>query len=332
MRCGFRPYARLLDAGVVGRSALFAALAVLAVIPAQAQQPAPPPSFPIANVPTQGVTVSGSLKVADGKAVIGNNGSITAGDRAAHITLARGGSLRLCSTTTVHLSSDRSVPDAQSSALLIALDRGALEASYTTGKYSDVLMTPDLRILISGPGEADLKIRVSPKGDTCLDNHGTNAPYVTVTSQLEGGLYRVQPNQRVLFEHGSLREVVDNEAEPCGCPAGPAVSVADAGSAAQSGKPVGGPSSTPADTAFPIAQSEGLAPAPPPPSTPVVAPGEAHAQVTVPLVYNSDMPPPAANPGAKPEAAATVVPKSAPRKHRGVLGRVGHFFAKIFGS
>ncbi len=102
---------------------------------------------------------------------------------------------------------------------MIALDRGAVEASYETGKYSDVLLTPDLRILISGPGAADLKIRVNEKGDTCVDNHGANAPYVTVTSQFEGGVYRVQPNQRVMFEHGSLQQVVDNESEPCGCPA-----------------------------------------------------------------------------------------------------------------
>lgn len=243
----------------------------LVAIVVQAQQTPLPPK-PIAYVPTEGVTVSGSLEVANGRAVIGNNGSITAGDKTASISLARGGSLKLCSTTTVHLSSDRSIQDPQSSALLIALDRGALEASYATGKYSDVLMTPDLRILISGPGEADLKIRVSPKGDTCLDNHGVSAPYVTVTSQLEGGLYRVQPNQRVLFEHGSLREVVDNEPEPCGCPVTPPVSMAS-NFGVTPAEAIGGPSSTPADTAFPLAQSEGLAPAPTPPAKPVVPPG-----------------------------------------------------------
>ena len=117
-----------------------------------AQQTPPSPS-PIAYVATEGVCVSGSLEVANGKAVIGNNGAITAGDKTASVTLARGGSLRLCSTTTVHLSSDRSINDVQSSALMIGLDRGALEASYATSKYSDVLMTPDFRILISGPGQ-----------------------------------------------------------------------------------------------------------------------------------------------------------------------------------
>jgi hypothetical protein len=294
------------------------------LVPAATAQQTQPPS-PIAYVPTEGVTLSGSLEVANGKAVIGNNGSVTAGDKTATVTLARGGTLQLCSTTTVHLSRDRSIADAQSSALMISLDRGALEASYTTGTYSDVLMTPDFRILISAPGQTDLKIRVSPKGDTCLDNHGADAPYVTVTSLLEGGLYRVQPNQRVLFEHGSLNEVVDNETEPCGCP--PAT--------LQAANPVGGPSSTPADTAFPIAQSEGLAKTPPP-TTPAVPAGQTHAQVTVPLVYQGDAPPPAPPPNMAPETApATTAAAPTPppkKKQTGFFHSIGHFFSKLFGG
>jgi hypothetical protein len=333
---------KLLALSLASCALYFLVLIPYSLVPRASAQQTQAPS-PIAYVPTEGVTVSGSLEVANGKAVIGNNGAITAGDRTASITLARGGLLRLCSTTSVHLSTDRSITDPQSSALMIALDRGALEASYATGKYSDVLMTPDFRILISGPGTADLKIRVSPKGDTCLDNHGDGAPYVTVTSLLEGGLYRVQPNQRVLFEHGSLREVVDNETEPCGCPPAPAASIASTGTTsanpAAPGKAVGGPSSTPADTAFPIAQSEGLAPAQPAPTAPVVAPGQPHAQVTVPLVYNSDTPPPppptAAAPASVPASGEVAAPPPAPspdKKNQGLFHRIGHFFAHIFGG
>src|SRR5580698_7350488 len=263
---------------------------------------------PIAYVPTEGVTVSGSLEVANGKATIGNNGSITAGDTTANITLARGGELRLCASTTIHLTTDTSVAPAAGgdfTALMISLDRGALEASYKTGSYSDVLLTPDLRILVSGPGEADLKMRVNQKGDTCIDNHGDNAPYVTVTSQFEGGIYRVKPNQRVLFDHGSLQQVVDNEAEACGCPTAASVSVAS-----NNGKPVGGPSSTPADTAFPLAESEGLKPPPPPPTQPVVPAGTPHAQVEVPLTYDGAAPntPTAAPAATPPPATATAAP------------------------
>src|ERR1700748_1620411 len=88
---------------------------------------------PIAYVPTEGVSVSGSLEVVNGKATIGNNGSVTAGEKTAHVTLARGGEIRLCTSTTVHLTRDRSVFPAtghDSTALMLAIDRGALEATY----------------------------------------------------------------------------------------------------------------------------------------------------------------------------------------------------------
>jgi len=325
-------------------------------LPAHAQQQ------PIAWVSTEGVSLSGSLSVENGKASIGNNGAITAGDETAHVQLARGGELRLCASTKVHLSKDVTVNPSgdptSDSALMIALDQGAIETSYTPGKYSDVLLTPDLRILISGPGQAELKVRMNQKGDTCVDNHGANAPYVTVTSQLEGGLYRVQPNQRVMFEHGSLQQVVDNEPEPCGCPAAaPPMSVASAApgivsnsvNPAKPGQPVasrplGGPSSTPADTAFPLAESEGLKPPPAPPAQPAVPTGVAHAQVEAPITYDAKATPNPALPGAAgaapetaaseatpPAAAQAPLPAHKPANQVGFFHSIGHFFSRLFG-
>jgi hypothetical protein len=314
---------------------LLLACSLVAVAPLLAAQQ------PIGRTSATEVQVSGAVDISHGETLLGNGSEITAGDQAVKISLERGGSLRLCSTTRVHLSKDRSIADPASSALMMALDRGAIEANYAVGTYSDVLLTPDLRILISGPGEADLSIRVNLRGDTCVDNHGANAPYVTVTSQLEGGAYRVLPDQRVNFEHGSLREVVDHEPEPCGCPAMPVTSVASTGATSTNpalpGRPVGGPSSTPSDTAFPIAESEGLAAPPPPRATPVVPAGEAHAQVTVPLTYNGEnpapappAPAPAPTPQAQPEVAAA--PAAPSPNQGGVFHRIGHFFSKIFGK
>lgn len=264
-------------------------------------------------VETSGVQIAGDVRVANGEMQLGNGSTVTAGTETLPITLTRGGELRLCATTSLHLSRDRSIEAPDASGLMLGLDRGAIEAHYTTSKYSDVLLTPDLRILISGPGDADVSIRVSRQGDTCIDNRGANAPYITVTSPLEGGLYRVQPGQHVSFQHGSLKEVVDTEKEPCGCPpAAPPVSVATAGSggapnAAAPGHAVGGPSSTPADTAFPLAVSEGLAKPPLPPTEPVAAPGEVHAQVTVPLHFDGTLPAVPANAEA-PESAGSAAP------------------------
>jgi hypothetical protein len=299
---------------------------------------------PIAYVPAAGVTVSGSLSVADGKVSIGNNGTIKAGESTAMVKLARGGDLRVCASTEVHLSRDTSVQGADS-ALMIAMDRGALESSYVPGIYSDVLLTPDLRILISGPGTADLKIRVNKQGDTCVDNHGANAPYVTVTSQFEGGVYRVQPNQRVMFEHGSLQQVVDNEAESCGCPAAAPVAVASSGAKPQPGK-----TAAEAANPFPLARSEGLAGPEPEPTEPVVPVGVAHAEVAAPIAYSAAVTPNPEAPGAAgkaPEALsdarvptkvqtesqtldAEIAPATSPKPHRGFFGSIGHFFKEIF--
>lgn len=264
---------------------------------------------PIGRTTASEVKVSGAVDISNGETLLGNGSEIIAGAQPVKISLERGGALRLCSTSSVHLAKDRSIDDPASSALLMALDHGAVEANYAVGKYSDVLLTADLRIIISGPGHADLSIRVNAKGDTCVDNHGAEGPYVTVSSQFEGGAYRVLPDQRVSFQHGSLREVVDHEPEPCGCPPAPAISVASTGTSgatpAAPGKPVGGPSSTPADTTFPIAVSEGLATPPAPRNVPVPATGQPQAQVTVPLTYNGDAPP------APPPDTTTVEPAPA---------------------
>ncbi len=300
--------------------------------PLAAQQAAP-----IGRTSAKEVQVSGAVQVHDGQMLLGNGSAITAGEQPVNITLTRGGSLRLCATTAVHLSHDKSIDAQDSTALMMALDRGAIEANYETGKYSDVLLTPDLRILISGPGHADLKIRVNAKGDTCIDNHGANAPYVTVTSQMDGGLYRIKPDQHVTLEHGGLQDVIDTETEPCGCPA-QAPAIADVGNSTHSAQAAANP--------FPLAQSEGLAPAPALPTTPVVPSGEVHAQVSVPLVFNGNdgngnAPPvvpaasadaqtstPAGNSGNRSPAAP---PANAPQQ-TGIFHKLGHFFAKVFGK
>ena len=307
------------------------ALLALASGAAQGQQVSPPPAQPVASVATQGVTLHGAMSVANGRASIANNGEITAGDRTAQVSLARGGTLQVCASTTVHIAKDV-VPHVTAkpgdAGLMFSIDRGAFEASYTPGAYSDVVLTPDLRLLISAPGTANLKLQVNQQGDTCVDNAGTNGPYVIASSLMEGGAYRVRPGQRVLFVHGSLNEVVDNEKEPCGCPpAAPPAAIA------QNGKNPGGPSSTPADTAFPTAVSEGLQPPPALPGTPIVPAGQPHAQVSATLSSSTPPGPPPASPqtaASAPAAPAAPVLQAAPR--RGFLHSVGHFFARVFGA
>lgn len=310
-----------------------------------AQQSAPassPAPVSLATVELQGVTLSGYSFVKDGRAIVGNNTSIEAGNSTAPVALMRGGSLNVCASTKIHLSTDATTPG---SGLMIALDHGALEAHYTPGQYSDVLLTPDLRVLISAPGQADLSIRVNNQGDTCIDNHGDHAPYVLATSLMGDGAYRVQPNQRVLFEHGSLNDVVDSEQEPCGCPPAEPTSVASAGATgahpAKPGQAVA-PNAAAAANPFPLAESEELQPPPPTPTTPAVPPGTPHVEVSVPLAFDANHPnalpptPPASTP--VPTSAIHVdtaqAPPPAPVKPKstGFFGHIGHFFKRLFGG
>jgi hypothetical protein len=283
----------------------------------------PTQSGPIAIVPLDSkdpgsaAMVTGALQVANGKAMIATNGAITSGTNTTEVTLPRRGVLRVCAATTVKLAADASVPEGEVPGLMMVVDHGAIEASFATGRNSDVLLTPDFRILIGAPGAADVKVRLGQHGDTCVDNAGVNAPYVLVTSVFDGGIYRVQPGQRVMFQHGSVFAVVDQEKESCGCPA-----------------PV-----HPQSNEFPEAQSAGLAPlAPPGPAGAV--PAGAPTEATDTFVHKSGSPPPdtvtiAATGGTStPQAQVptTKPPKVKADKKPGFASRMGHFFRRLFGA
>ena len=264
--------------------------------------------------PDKAAKVTGALEVTQDKAIIVASGAVTSGAETTQVILPHRGVLRVCASTTVKLAADTSVPAGEIPGLMMAMDHGAVEASFATGRNSDILLTPDFRILIGGPGAAEVKVRLGQHGDTCVDNAGLNAPYVLVSSVFEGGAYRVQPGQRVMFEHGSLHDVVDNEKEPCGCP----------------------PAAHPGTNEFPLAQSAGLAPLPKP--APIPAPSEANAggapaQPVAPLVYKS--PPPAATPAAGAEATPPATPPAKPpaaKKKGGFFSNLGRKLRRFFES
>ena len=294
-------------------------LAAAAIAPAQTPDPAPaaadscagrqstgalqipsPLSPSTQPAPTRPPRSPAALRVTQGKALIATSGTVTSGTRTTEIVLPRRGVLRVCASTSVHLSADASVPAGETPGLMMALDHGAVEASFATGQNSDILLTPDFRILIGGPGSAEVKVRLGQHGDTCVDNPGANAPYVVVSSVFEGGAYRVQPGQRVMFQHGSLKEVVDQEKEPCGCP----------------------PEARPGTNDFPLAQSAGLAPLEKPAPAPAPqagphTPQPPQQQLNEPLVYTAPAPPqvePAKPIESAPAATATqpAAPVNAP--------------------
>lgn len=282
--------------------------------PAPSVAGAPIAIVPLAGATGQAPTVTGALEVTGGKAIIAAAGVVTSPDATTDVTLPLRGVLHVCASTTVKLAADRSTPTDETPGLLMALDHGAIEADLATGRNSDMVLTPDFRILISGPGTANLKLRLGGQGDTCVDNAGANAPYVLVTSLFGDGMYRVQPGQRVMFEHGNVHQVVDQEKEPCGCP----------------------PAVRPGSNDFPLAQSEGLAPLAKPAPAPPVANGPT-AEPNLALIYNSAQHTPIVSPAPAPPpvSAPPLLPAAQPparRPRRGFFRSIGQFFGRLFGA
>lgn len=332
-----------------GRICAFAILLV-ACTTSQAQQP-------IGTVGVQDATVSGALEISNGQAVLVGNTTVKAGDHATDVTLSRGGDVRVCSTSGLHLTAGKTASGP--APLMLALDRGAIEVRMAA-LQNDLVMTPDLRFTMRSAGVLDLRIRVTPNGDTCVENRGDKAPALNVVDQFGQSSYELKPDQHVLFEHGSLKEVVDHESSPCGCPAEPVVSVADSGVTslipAVPGATVS-PKAAEDQHPFPAAVSAGLAP---PSSVPQAQPGDVHAQVSTAMTYNAGEGVPSS--GSSPASTSTSTPdQSAPQStsnttqqpaaatdhpaevaqaappppapsSRNVFRSIGHFFKRLLGG
>jgi hypothetical protein len=223
---------------------------------------------------------------------------------------------------------------------------------------NDIVMTPDLRFSMRSAGMLDLRIRVTPNGDTCVENRGDKAPALSVADQFGQSSYELKPDQHVLFEHGSLKEVVDHESSPCGCPTEPVISVADSGTTSSTPASPGAavsPKAAEDQHPFPAAVSAGLAP---PGSVPQAQPGSVHAQVSTAMTYNagegasSNSASPSASGTASPSASQPAsgqqpenstsatqsvevaqAPPAPPAPAAGKVFRsIGHFFKRLFGG
>ena len=264
----------------------FASLATFAfAVTTHAQQP-------MGTVATQDAVVTGGLEVQNGRAALLTNASVTARDHTANIALHRGGEVLVCSTSEFHLLHSGTGPS-----LLFGLDRGAIEI-HSASEPQDVVLTPDIRFTVESPGAFDLRLRVIRNGDTCVENAGPNSPVLTLSDAFSSSSYRLIPGQHVLFEHGSLKEVVDNERDPCGCPPEQTV-------------PTPGQLLAEAAHPFPTAVSQDLAPTPPAANT---APaGEKHTQIATTFSYvPSAPPPPSTEPAPAPPAPAATAPPPTP--------------------
>ena len=176
----------------------------------------------IGDVYASDAAVKGDVRQTSGGLEVGNGSVVTAGEHSATLRLARGGQVRICPGTNLTVNKS---PNGKE--LMFAMSAGSLEGNYPLSATADAVLTPDFRILISGPAKVDLSITASANGDACVRSRGDDS-YVIVSEVMGNDFYRLQPNEQVLFRAGHVKDPEINGATTCGCPAPPPVEKAEA--------------------------------------------------------------------------------------------------------
>jgi hypothetical protein len=274
--------------------------------------------------------VKGSVILAGSGTSVLSGSSITAGAQNATLKLERGGSLLVCSGTNLSVSASQNGRE-----LMFSLNSGNLEMNYPLGAAADTLLTPDLRLLLPGPGTVHIAVTVSPQGDTCVQSLPWNVAAIVVSETMGDATYQVKPDEAVLFKGGHLSEAAGTK-QNCGCPLSQPIPPTQVAKAAPPPPPAGEANPRPA------------APKPPP------ADQDVHIAVSAPLVFRADdaapdlaemvatlklehnhalqldpvvLPPPEPQKMHAERPASVVAQKE--QKH-GFFSKVGAFFATIF--
>jgi len=290
-------------------------------------------------------SVRGSVMLVGSGTSVLSGSSIEAGRQPATLKLERGGSLLVCEGTKLSINSSQNGRE-----MMFSLNSGNLELNYPLGTEADTLLTPDLRLLLPGPGTVHVAVRVEPQGDTCVQSLSSNASAIVISESMGDATYQVKPDEAVLFRAGHLSEATRSR-QNCGCPTPPQVEVAKAAPPAL------------ADPKMPL-QNLPVLPAPaavlasaPPPAPRAEAPAdnsakppeanEPHLAVEAPFIFHGDDAMPdmremvvmlKLESAKKLQMEPTVLPPSAKANETQVakkqshhfLSKVGAFFASIF--
>src|ERR1022692_2536502 len=164
--------------------------------------------------------VKGAVILAGSGTSVLSGSSIAAGAQNATLKLERGGSLLVCSGTNLSVNASQNGRE-----LMFSLNSGNLEMNYPLGAAADTLLTPDLRLLLPGPGTVHIAVKVTPQGDTCVQSLPSNATAIVVSETMGDATYQVKPDEAVLFKSGRISEAVRTK-QNCGCPVTQPVHVA----------------------------------------------------------------------------------------------------------
>jgi hypothetical protein len=165
-------------------------------------------------------SVKGAVVLANSGTKVMSGSSIAAGEQAATLKLERGGNMLICPGTSLAVTTSQNGRQ-----LMFSMNTGDIEMDYPIGAASDNLLTPDFRLLLPGPGQLHLAVRVGAKGDTCVQSLGSNTSAVVVSEGMGDASYQVKANEAVLFKGGNIAGAAPTR-ESCGCPAPPPTQVA----------------------------------------------------------------------------------------------------------
>jgi len=250
------PGGKLLRA--VGLTAwLHIALLMFVGVPLFAQSPAPVgelfPSEP--GAPAMAQPAGSGISVLPGS-------ELAAGIAPATLKLARGGQVRICPRSGLNLN-------ASGQGLMVGMNTGAIEIDYRLGPAtSDMLLTPDFSIRLSGPATYHFALGVNSKGDTCIKPLSGNGAGIVFSELLGADMYGVAVNESAVFVDGKLASKTALTGE-CGCPA-PPVQTAQSGILPSEESPR--KSGTPGDVTAPL---------------PPDRPGATHLEVNTPFVFSA---------------------------------------------
>ena len=174
--------------------------------------------------------------------------SIEAGMQIATLRLKRGGRVTVCPGTKLEITA---APDGRS--LMFRLGSGNLEMDYPLETVADTLLTPNLRLLMSGPGVLHQAVAVSPNGDICVQSLPANTTWVVISETKGDATYQMPSGDEVVFQGGRISGALPAQ-QNCGCPSFPLKDIANTAASvgAQPTQPSSKPQPVVADQQVPV--------------------------------------------------------------------------------